>query len=135
MGCQRGPVSGDARVWEAETGKELPALQGHTGHGYEVACSPDGRRRVTAGSDRLLKVRDATEGRQLVSLKGHAGPVLGVALAPDGAGLATASADETVRPWPLPPEARPPASLASDGNTAKTKEAGEASRSPAGPQP
>jgi hypothetical protein len=129
------PVSGDVRVWGSEAGKELSVPQGHTGHGYKVAFSPDGRRRVTAGSDRLLKVGDATEGRQLVSLKGHAGPVLGVALAPGGAGLATASADGTVRPWPLPPEARPPASLASDGNTATTKEAGEASRSPAGPQP
>jgi WD40 repeat protein len=49
-------VSGDVRVWEAETGKELSLPQGHTGDGYKVAFRPDRRRRVTAGSDRLLKV-------------------------------------------------------------------------------
>jgi WD40 repeat protein len=40
------------KVWDAQTGQDLLALQGHTGWVYSVAVSADGRRIVSGGGDR-----------------------------------------------------------------------------------
>ena len=43
------PVEDDtAKVWDAQTGKELLTLQGHTDSVDGVAFSPDGKRLATA---------------------------------------------------------------------------------------
>ena len=48
-----------ARVWDAETGRELRKLEGHTIYVVGVAFSPDGRRIVTASGDITARVWDA----------------------------------------------------------------------------
>ena len=98
-----------AKVWDAESGKELRTLSGHAGPVNGVAFSPDGKRLATASEDGTAKVWDPATGKESVILKeGMAEPVraatrvtasvdtgvLGVAFSPDGRRLATASGDE-----------------------------------------
>ena len=62
-----------ARVWDAETGKELALLKGHTAIVESASFSLDGRRVVTASWDETARVWDAETGKQLALLKGHTG--------------------------------------------------------------
>jgi WD40 repeat protein len=45
-----------ARIWHAETGKEVLILKGHTGGVIGVAFGPDGKRLASRGDDRAVKV-------------------------------------------------------------------------------
>src|SRR6202042_1361527 len=88
-----------AKVWDAETGKELLTLRGHSDSVIGVAFSPDGKRLATASADQTAKVWDAESGKELLTLRGHSGPVDSVAFSPDGKRLATASGDKTAKVW------------------------------------
>jgi len=87
-----------ARVWEADTGRELLKL-GHAGWVNQVAWSPDGKRLATASEAQRVTVWDATTGKETLSLRGHRGGVNSVAWSPDGARLVSAGADGTVKIW------------------------------------
>ena len=63
----------DARVWDARTGKALPALRGHFNAVRDVDFSPDGRWLVTAGPT-TAALWDARSGDRLFYLYGHAKP-------------------------------------------------------------
>jgi WD40 repeat protein len=71
-------------VREATTGRLVKRLAGHTGPVWGLACLPDGRRLVSAGGDRVLRVWDLTTGRQLSKLGNHPGAARCLALSPDG---------------------------------------------------
>jgi eukaryotic-like serine/threonine-protein kinase len=88
-----------AMVWDAETGREVFSLKGHTGYVSSVAFSPDGKRIVTGMGDKTAMVWDAETGREVFSLKGHTGRVSSVAWSPDGKRIATGSVDMTARVW------------------------------------
>src|SRR5262249_39439043 len=92
-------VTGELRVWETASGKEVLAVRGHAAPIVGVAFSPDGRRLASAGMDSAVKLWDATFGQQTLTLTGHDGLVTAVAFSPDGTRLATASVDRTVRVW------------------------------------
>jgi WD40 repeat protein len=77
---------GDIKVWDAQTGQELPALKGHTGSVSSVTVSPDGKRLASAGGGEV-KVWDAQTGQELLSLNG----TRCVAFSPDSQRLASAS--------------------------------------------
>lgn len=88
-----------ARVWNAEDGRLLVTLQGHTDKVMDVMFSPDGRRIVTASSDHTARVWDSEDGRLLITLQGHADQVCGVEFSPDGQRIVTASSDHEARVW------------------------------------
>jgi hypothetical protein len=90
---------GTAKVWDAESGKELLTLRGHSDGVYSVAFSPDGMRVATASGDGTAKVWDAGSGQEMLTLRGHSGAVDGVAFSPVGKRLATASGDGTAKVW------------------------------------
>ena len=91
-----------ARVWGAETGKQLAVLKGHTGSLLHAPAlfSPDGRRVVTASNDQTARVWDADTGQELAVLNGHRLAVHSASFSPDGRRVVTASyQDRTVRVW------------------------------------
>ncbi len=90
-----------ARVWDAETGREIASLNGHQSSVRTAAFSPDGKRIVTASEDKTGRVWDAETGREIASLNGHQDRVWTAAFSPDGKRIVTASSDKTARVWPV----------------------------------
>ncbi|HLE13768.1 MAG TPA: hypothetical protein VI776_03395 [Anaerolineales bacterium] len=86
-----------ARIWEANTGKLLVILQGHTEWIWDALFSPDGQRVVTASDDGTARLWEAASGVQLAVLRGHGAPVLDAQFSPDGKRVVTASDDGTAR--------------------------------------
>ena len=62
-----------ARIWDAESGKEIAVLKGHTGLVRSAAFSADGKRVVTASDDNTARIWDAESGKEIAVLKGHTG--------------------------------------------------------------
>jgi WD40 repeat protein/serine/threonine protein kinase len=102
-------ASGDprARIWDAEAGKRLHFLQGHTGVVFHAAYSPNGRLIATASWDRTARVWDAATGLPVSPPLEHRNEVHHVTFSPDSRRLITASTDTTARIWGLQPDARP----------------------------
>ena len=49
------------KIWDANNGKELHTLKGHTGSVRSVSYSPDGQRIASGSYDTRLKIWDASE--------------------------------------------------------------------------
>ncbi|HYR86543.1 MAG TPA: TIR domain-containing protein [Terriglobia bacterium] len=73
-------------------------LAGHTRPVYAVAVTADGRRAVSASSDRTLKVWDLASGIELLTLTAD---TRAVAIMVDGLRAITASDDQALRLWDL----------------------------------
>jgi hypothetical protein len=88
-----------ARIWDADSGKEIAPLKGHTGWVRSAGFSPDGKRVVTASADSTARIWDADSGKEIAPLKGHAGQLQSAGFSPDGKRVVTASDDKTARIW------------------------------------
>lgn len=75
-------------------------LPGHRGGTYVATFTPDGRRVITGGGDKVARVWESDSGRMAFELRGHADGVTGADVAPDGRRICTSSRyDETARVW------------------------------------
>jgi WD40 repeat protein len=96
-----GPAPGEAKVWDAQTGREffslkLPPVVGR------MVFSPDGKRLANASGGFAgpqggpIKVWDAQTGQELLALKDGG---VNVSFSPDGKRLASTSLERTVKVW------------------------------------
>jgi WD40 repeat protein len=87
-----------ARLWDADTGRELAAMQ-HQPNIRRVTFSGDGRFLAVGGIDGWLSVWDLTTNRQTMRVRGHSGNLHGLALSPDGQRIASCATDCTAKLW------------------------------------
>jgi WD40 repeat protein/transcriptional regulator with XRE-family HTH domain len=83
-----------ARLWDAQTGREVRQFIGHTANIWTAAFSPDGRYILTGSWDETSRLWDAKTGKEIHQFIGG-----NAAYFPDGKVVLTYSADETVRLW------------------------------------
>ena len=88
---------GTAVMWDAETGKEVWAL--NYVRVNSATFSRDGSRVVAALKDKSVRIWDAITGEELLVMSGHHGQVYSAVFSPEGSRIVTASQDETARIW------------------------------------
>ena len=96
-----GSDDGALKVWELESGCELPPLTGHASPVNSVAVTPNGAFVVSASEDGTLEVWEISSGRHVRSFAGHADLVRAVAVTRDGTRIISASEDGTLKEWEL----------------------------------
>jgi WD40 repeat protein len=102
-----GIFGGPIRLWEANSGKLIGVLEGHTSwitHG--LTFSADGRRLYSASADQTIRIWDVDRQLPLVTLHGSSDEVYGLALSPDGTTLASGSKDGVVALWSALPHSK-----------------------------
>ncbi len=102
-------VENRADLWEAETGKHLATFADVTTSARSVSASigmlvgftPDGKRVVTAATDRTVRFWNAADGSPAGLLEGHGGEVRHATFTSDGRKILTGSDDGTARIWEM----------------------------------
>jgi WD40 repeat protein/tRNA A-37 threonylcarbamoyl transferase component Bud32 len=90
-------MDGTVRVWDLAPGKEIATFKAHEKYATALAFTPDGRRVLTGGDDRVVKVWE--DGRLIRAYDGHTAGITAAALAPDGTRLASGDASGVVKLW------------------------------------
>jgi WD40 repeat protein len=93
---------GNVIQWDLSSGNAVRKFEGHSGGVLALALSPDGRRLLTGGDDKTIRLWDTASGKELAKLTGHADTVSCLAFSADGRRAVSGSLDRTVRLWGLP---------------------------------
>jgi WD40 repeat protein len=89
------------RLWDAESGQEVRALEGHKAVVRAVAFAPTGRQVFSASDDGTMRLWDVASGLEVRRIKGYRSRVLSVAFSPDGRRALSGHEDGSVRVWDL----------------------------------
>jgi WD40 repeat protein len=111
--------TGELRVWDTDEGASPIILTGHTGSIHCVAFSPNGKRVVSGGADKVVRRWDPVKGSMVGTFIGHSSNVNSVAFSPDGKSIISGSLDGTVRIWDAEHSTAP---LAAKGQAGKNAE-------------
>lgn len=88
-----------ARIWDAETGRQIAVLSAHDKAVLSAAWSPDRTCIVTASADDTARIWDVATASPIAILRGHGGSPWYAKFSRDGARIATSDNDGTVRIW------------------------------------
>jgi len=94
-----GHGSGEIKIWDAATGKQLKTLDGHKNVVTSIAFSPDGKQIISGSDDKTIKLWDAMSGTEVATLQGHESWVMSVAFSPDGKQIASRGDDGRIVLW------------------------------------
>ncbi len=89
------------RLWNVDSGKELPVLKGHLADVRSVAFSPDSNTLASTSDDGTVRLWEITSGRELAVFKGHENEVTSAIFSADGNALFSGSWNTTVRLWDI----------------------------------
>jgi WD40 repeat protein len=87
------------RIWDAQTGKLLNKLEGHTGWVGELAFSRDGHWLASAAADQSIRLWNTSDWTEARVFRGHGNEVHAVAFSPDGRLLASGGKDGAIMLW------------------------------------
>lgn len=90
---------GVVRLWDAESGRLLRAIDDHDGWLTAVAFSPDGRSLATASTLPAVRVLDVATGSRVMSLEGHSGAPFALVWSEGGRSLAALADDGALVAW------------------------------------
>ncbi len=90
---------GFVRRIDLETGRVEKSWVAHADSILDLDISSDGRRVVTAGTDKLIKIWQVDRGEETGRLEGHGGAVYGVAFNSNATQVASAGADKELKVW------------------------------------
>ena len=91
--------SSDICIWDLETGKSIKTLQEGYQSIFGMSATPDGRKAISGGFEKILYVWDVIAGNILCKLTGHTDTIWSVGITPDGIWGISGSSDGTVRVW------------------------------------
>ena len=86
-------------LWDADSGRRVGTLLGHTDRIPGLAWHPDGRRLVSAGWDTTARVWDTLTCQPVILLNSHDTQVQTLAFSADGSRLACADSANAVHVW------------------------------------
>lgn len=92
--------SGEIKLWEVETGKEIKTLQGHSRELTSLVFSNDDRYLLSGSMDRTINLWDVSTGREIRTFQGHLDIVKSVAFSPDGKTAASMDSKE-IKLWDI----------------------------------
>ena len=89
----------DIVLWDANTGKEVRTLRGHSAYVRSLCFSADSKRLASGSWDETVRIWDPERSDAVVVYRGHVGNVECVSFRPDGKFVASAGEDHKVRIW------------------------------------
>jgi WD40 repeat protein len=100
-GYKKGSHMEYLKIWDAETGKLVANLKGHTSLVLCLAWTANGKILISGSADHSIRTWNTTTWQQISVLTGHTNFVWGISISPNGRILASTSLDKTARLWNL----------------------------------